>query len=261
MSNVMDTLSLKNMVVLVMGGAGLYGRQILEAVAQAGVKVYVASKNLKALEIEAENLNSQGYDVRSLQYDQSDESSIIKLKDVILSDSGRIDALVNNAVARLNNDWDVESEILQESFKINITGVFLMCRAFGDVMKEQKSGSIINIGSIYGMLGCDLSLYEGTEMGSFSPAYYCEKGSMINLTRFIASILGKDNVRCSCISPGGFQIKSTTILFLERYNKKTFLGRMANNEDLKGIIVFLASDASKYITGTNIPVNGGLTAK
>jgi NAD(P)-dependent dehydrogenase (short-subunit alcohol dehydrogenase family) len=128
-------------------------------------------------------------------------------------------------------------------------------------MKIQKSGSIINIGSIYGMLGCDPSLYEGTDMGYSNPAYYCEKGAMINLTRFLGSVLGPYNIRCNCISPGGLYTDKVNKLFLERYNRKTFLGRMANNEDLKGIIVFLASDASKYITGTNIPVDGGLTAK
>lgn len=261
MSNVMESFSLKEKVVLVTGGAGSFGKQILEAVAQAGAVTYVASRNLEALIKEAEKLNKQGYDVRPLQYDQSDEESIIKLRDCILKDSGRIDVLINNAVARLGSLWDVEAEKLQKSFKINITGVFLMCRMFGDVMKTQNNGSIINIGSIYGMLGCDPSLYEGTEMGFSNPAYYCEKGAMINLTRFLGSVLGECNVRCNCISPGGLETEKTDEIFKERYNKKTFLGRMANNEDLKGAIVFLASDASKYITGTNIAVDGGLTAK
>ena len=261
MSNVMDAFSLKGKIALVTGGAGSFGKQILEAVAQAGAVTYVASRNLRALENEAQRLNALGYDVRTLQYDQSDEQSILQLRDNILDESGRIDVLVNNAVARLGSLWDVDAGKLQESFKINITGVFLMCRVFGDAMKAQKSGSIINIGSIYGMLGSDYSLYEGTDMGYSNPAYYCEKGAMINLTRFLGSILGPYNIRCNCVSPGGLETPKTNEIFKERYNKKTFLGRMANNEDLKGIIVFLASDASKYITGTNIPVDGGLTAK
>ena len=261
MGNVMDTFSLKGKVVLVTGGAGLYGRQILEAVAQAGATTYVAARNVNALKKYSDKLNSQGCEVYPMYYDQGKEETILKLRDDILERNGRIDALVNNSVARLSSDWDVQRDVLQESFKINISGVFLMCRTFGDAMAAQKSGSIINIGSIYGMLGCDLSLYEGTDMGSFSPAYYCEKGSMINMTRFVASLLGRYNVRCNCVSPGGFKTESTNEKFLERYNKKTFLGRMANTEDLKGIVIFLASDASAYITGTNIPVDGGLTAK
>ena len=261
MSDVMKSFSLKGKVALVTGGAGSFGKQILEAVAEAGAITYVASRNLKALEKEAVKLKDRGYDVRPLQYDQGDEQSILKLRDTILADSGRIDVLVNNAVARLGSLWDVDAEKLQKSFNINITGVFLMCRTFGDVMKTQKSGSIINIGSIYGMLGCDPSLYEGTDMGYSNPAYYCEKGAMINLTRFLGSALGEYNVRCNCISPGGLETEKTNQIFKERYNKKTFLGRMANNEDLKGTIVFLASDASQYVTGTNIPVDGGLTAK
>ena len=261
MDNVLDKFSLKGKVALVTGGAGLYGKQILEALAQAGAKTYVASRNIDALKEQAEKLNNNGYDVYPLYYDQGIESTIIELKDTILNESGKIDVLVNNSVARLDTDWEVKSEVLQESFKINITGVFLMCRTFGEVMAHQGNGSIINVGSIYGMLGCDPYLYEGTDMGFWSPAYYCEKGSMINLTRFIGSLLGKNNVRCNCISPGGLQTENTNELFLERYNKKTFLGRMADSEDLKGIIVFLASDASSYITGTNIPIDGGLTAK
>jgi NAD(P)-dependent dehydrogenase (short-subunit alcohol dehydrogenase family) len=256
----MDTFSLKGKVALVTGGAGSFGKQILEAVAQAGATTYVASRNIEALKKEADKLNKQGYDVRPLQYDQGDEESILQLKESILKDSGRIDILINNAVARLSSEWDVSSDTLQESFKINITGVFLMCRAFSGAMIAQKSGSIINIGSIHGMMGCDSSLYKDTDMRYGNPAYFCEKGSMINFTRFLGSMLGEYNIRCNCISPGGLETPKTNEVFKKRYNQKTFLGRMANNEDLKGIVVFLASDASKYITGTNIPVDGGMTA-
>ena len=261
--NVLDSFSLKGKVALVTGGAGKYGRQILEAVAEAGAVTYVAARNLKALQEVADELNERGFDVRACQYDQGKEETILALRDHIIEESGRVDILVNNSVARLVNSWDNDREVFMESLNINAAGVFSMCRAFGDVMKKQNSGSIINIGSIYGMVGYDPSLYIGTDMVSADPhpAYYVEKGGMIMLTKFLGSYLGKNNIRVNCISPGGYYTEQTDKKFLERYNNKTFLGRMANDEDLKGIIVFLASDASQYITGTNIPVDGGLTAK
>jgi NAD(P)-dependent dehydrogenase (short-subunit alcohol dehydrogenase family) len=260
---VLDSFSLKGKVALVTGGAGKYGRQILEAVAEAGAITYVAARNLEALEVEAKKLNERGYDVRACKYDQGIESTIIALRDHIIAESGRIDVLVNNSVARIVDSWDNDPDVYQESLNINVNGVFSMCRAFGDVMKKQNSGSIINIGSIYGMVGYDPSLYIGTDMVSADPhpAYYVEKGGMIMLTKFIGSYLGQNNIRVNCISPGGYYTPGHNPKFLEKYNNKTFLGRMANDEDLKGIIVFLASDASLYVTGTNIPVDGGLTAK
>ncbi|MBT3320465.1 MAG: SDR family oxidoreductase [Clostridia bacterium] len=261
--NVLDSFSLKGKVALVTGGAGKYGRQILEAVAEAGAVTYVAARNLEALQKEADKLNARGYDVRACKYDQGKEETIIALRDHIVSESGRIDVLVNNSVARIVDSWDNDPQVYQESLNINVNGVFSMCRAFGDVMKKQNSGSIINIGSIYGMVGYDPSLYIGTDMVSADPhpAYYVEKGGMIMLTKFIGSYLGQNNIRVNCISPGGYYTPDHNPKFLEKYNNKTFLGRMANDEDLKGIIVFLASDASAYVTGTNIPVDGGLTAK
>ncbi len=258
---VLESFSLKGKVALVTGGAGKYGRQIAEALAEAGAETYIASRNLDALEKEAKAYREKGYDVTALRYDQGDEQSIIALRDEIVKRSGKIDVLVNNSVARIIRSIDGPAEQFEQSMRINSTGLFLMCRTFGETMARQKSGSIINIGSIYGMMAFDPSLYEGTDMKSGSPAYCFEKGGMINFSRYIGSYYGKDNVRCNCISPGGFWTPGLNETFHERYKKKTFLGRMANSSDIKGIIVFLSSDASAYITGTNIAVDGGLTAK
>jgi NAD(P)-dependent dehydrogenase (short-subunit alcohol dehydrogenase family) len=111
------------------------------------------------------------------------------------------------------------------------------------------------------MVGPDKTLYEGLDFHGLIPDYFFHKGGMINFTRFAAGYYGSKNVRCNCISPGGFRNEKTPGVFAKRYSKRTFLGRMANEEDMKGIIVFLASDASLYITGSNIPVDGGYTAK
>ena len=258
---VLDSFSLKGKVALITGGAGKYGKQITSALAEAGATTYMASRNLEALEKEAQEYRKKGYDVSALQYDQGDEQSMIALRDEIVKRSGKIDVLVNNSVARIINDMDEPAEKFEQSMKINSTGLFLMCRTFGETMAAQEGGSIINIGSIYGMVGFDPSLYEGTGMKSGSPAYYFEKAGMINFTRFLGSYYGEHNVRCNCVSPGGFYTPGLNETFHDRYKKKTFLGRMANSSDIKGVIVFLASDASAYITGANIPVDGGLTAK
>ena len=257
--SILDAFSLKGKVALVTGGAGLYGRQIVEAVAEAEAKTYVASRNLKALEKSAEESRQNGLDVVALQYDQGDEASILALRDEIIKRSGKIDILINNSVARtLKDGWQSPASAFEESMRINATGLFLITRAIGDVMGDE--GSIINIGSIMGLIGPEPANYKGTDMNGFVPDYFFNKGGMASLTRCVASYYGEKNIRCNCIHPGGFYTGQPEP-FVERYCEHTMLGRMANETDLKGIIVFLASDASAYITGTNIPVDAGYTAK
>ena len=154
-----------------------------------------------------------------------------------------------------------DASAFAESMRVNATGLFTITRAFGDVMAEQGGGSIINIGSIQGMIGPDPTIYRGTTMSGWYPDYFFHKGAIINFTRFIASYYGARGVRCNCLSPGGFRTDDHPEPFVRQYSDRTFLGRLANATDLMGVIVFLGSDASVYITGTNIPVDGGYTAK
>jgi len=136
----------------------------------------------------------------------------------------------------------------------------MITRAIGDVMAPASRGSIINIGSTMGIIAPDPTIYEGTEMHAWYPDYFFHKSGMINFTRFVASYYGSRSIRCNCVSPGGLQ-NNQPERFIKQYSARTLLGRMANDTDLMGIIVFLASDASLYVTGTNIPVDGGYTAK
>jgi NAD(P)-dependent dehydrogenase (short-subunit alcohol dehydrogenase family) len=122
-------------------------------------------------------------------------------------------------------------------------------------------GSIINIGSMMGLVGIEPLNYRGTDMSGWYPDYAFHKGGMVNLTRFHASYYGTRGIRCNCIHPGGLESSGQPAAFVKNYNERTCLGRLANDTDLMGIVVFLASDASAYITGTNIPVDGGYTAK
>jgi NAD(P)-dependent dehydrogenase (short-subunit alcohol dehydrogenase family) len=260
--SILDRFSLHGKVALVTGGAGLYGRQILAALAEAGADTYVASRNLEALSRLAEDHCAAGRKVTALQYDQGDEASILTLRDQILERSGQIDVLVNNSVARpMKRGFESDASTFAHSMQVNATGLFIITRAFGDAMARRGSGSIINIGSIQGMVGPDPSIYQGTSMSGWAPDYFFHKGGMINFTRFIGSYYGQRNVRCNCVAPGGYLTRDHPMPFVRQYSDKTFLGRLANDTDVMGVIVFLASDASVYITGATIPVDGGYTAK
>jgi NAD(P)-dependent dehydrogenase (short-subunit alcohol dehydrogenase family) len=257
---VLDTFSLSGKVVLVTGGAGLYGRQIVRACAEAGATTYIASRNVAPLEQIVEEYRGQGRDVRALQLDQADESSITALRDAILADSGRLDVLVNNAVSRpLKDGYFSSAEALDESMRINATGLIVLTRVLGEILSD--GGSIIHIGSIMGLVGLEPLNYRGTDMSGWIPDYFFHKGGMANLTRFHASYYGPRGIRVNCLHPGGLQQPTHPEPFVKNYSERTCLGRLADDTDLMGAIVFLASDASKYITGTNIPVDGGYTAK
>jgi NAD(P)-dependent dehydrogenase (short-subunit alcohol dehydrogenase family) len=143
--------------------------------------------------------------------------------------------------------------------RINATGLILVTRAIGAVMADK--GSIINIGSMMGLVGLEPLNYRGTEMSGWSPDYFFHKGGMANVTRFFASYYGPRGIRVNCVHPGGLRAPSQPDAFVRNYSERTCLGRLANDTDLIGVILFLASDASLYVTGTNIPVDGGYTAK
>jgi NAD(P)-dependent dehydrogenase (short-subunit alcohol dehydrogenase family) len=161
----------------------------------------------------------------------------------------------------MKEGYTSDSSTFAESMQTNATGLFVITRVLGDAMAEAgNGGSIVNIGSIHGMIGPDATLYTDTGLSGWYPDYFFHKGGMINFTRFIASYYGAKNIRCNCISPGGF-FNGQPEKFVERYCERTLLGRMANDEDLKGAVVFLASDASGYITGANLPLDAGYTAK
>ncbi len=263
MKNVLETFSLKGETALLTGGAGFYGKQIMEALAEAGAETYIASRNMENLKKVSENYEN----VIPLQLDLGDEISIRNVVETIITRSGKLDILINNAVTRCAcGGWDLPQQDFDNSLHVNATSMFLLTRLAAEDMKKRKSGSIINIGSYMGLLGPNFSNYKGTHMyDNPSPIYFYEKGGMVNFTRFAASVLGKDNIRVNCINPGGLlpdtEKDRQPEEFIRQYSENTMLGRLANNTDLKGIIVFLASEASAYITGANISVDGGYTAK
>jgi NAD(P)-dependent dehydrogenase (short-subunit alcohol dehydrogenase family) len=258
--NILDQFDLRDKVMVLTGGGGSYGRQLAAALAGAGARLVIASRNLNRLRAIARAQARRGYAITCKELDQAEEGSVLALRSEVLKRFGRVDGLVNNAVSRPMKSLDAPVSAWEESMRVNATGVFLMTRAFGEAMLEQKSGSIVNIGSMMGMVGPSLEFYEGTGMGTPAPDYFFHKGGMINLTRYFAAMFGPRGVRVNCVSPGGLWNRQPK-RFLERYNRRTMLGRMAGESDLGGAVVFLLSDASRYITGVNLPVDGGYTAK
>lgn len=256
----LERFNLKGKVVLLTGGAGRYGRGLTADLAAAHATLVIASRNLEANEAIAAEERAKGHDVTAEILDQGSEASIMALREKILRDHGRLDGLVNNSVARTMPGPEGTASSWEESMHINATGVFLLHRAMGEVLCSQRTGSIVNIGSIQGMIGPSLELYDDTGLPFGSPDYFFHKGGMINLTRYYAAHFGPSQVRVNCLSPGGF-LTNQPQAFLDRYNAQTFLNRMAEPTDLGGAVVFLLSEASRYITGVNLPVDGGYTAR
>ena len=257
--NLLDTFSLEGKIAVVTGGGGNYGKSIVSALAGAGAKVIMASRQLSELEAQASAYRAEGLDVHARRLDQGDEASIISLREELQQEFGGMDVLINNAVARPAAGVHADAADLDRSLHINGTGLILVTRSLGEILHD--GGSIINIGSIMGLVGPEPGNYDGTDMSGWVPDYYFHKGGMANVTRFFASYYGPRGIRVNCVHAGGLASESHPEAFTRNYSARTCLGRLANQTDLQGIIIFLSSNASAYLTGTNIPVDGGYTCK
>lgn len=260
MRNTLDLFRLHDKVALVTGGTGIVGRPISQALAEAGATVVIASRNKDKCVAFAEELRKRGLQAEGERLDLSSEDDIRALGTRILSRHQRLDIVFNNAVARAGGDLrHMTVTEWENAMKVNSTGLFVACQVFSKPMQERRSGSIINISSIYGMVGPDFSIYEGTPITN--PVNYAfAKGGVIGLTRYLASFLAPHGIRVNCLSLGGVRTEETPDAFERNYRRRTLLGRMAGDDDIKGPALFLASDASSYVTGQNIPIDGGWTA-
>lgn len=266
----MDLFSLKNKTAIVTGAVGLIGKKHCEALAEAGANVVVADVNEGVCIAFAKQLGERHLGIK---VDVTDETSLKAAKDRILAKYGTIDILVNNAAINdmfenpglakeLSAFENYPLDSFRKSLDVNVTGVFLASQVFGTVMAEAGSGSIINLASTYGMVGPDQSIYrdkEGNQTFFKSAVYPVTKGAVINFTRFLAAYWGNKGVRVNTLSPGGVE-NSQDDYFVKNYSAKTLLGRMAQSSDYQGALIFLASEASAYMTGANLVVDGGWTA-
>lgn len=262
--------SLNNKVAVVTGALGLLGKQHCLALAEAGAAVIVCDLDGKACSDFAFSLEG---DSIGISVDITSTESVNKLKQQIINKYKKIDILINNAA--INDMFENPSaalemskfenyplELWNRSLDVNITGTFLCSQIIGSHMAAQEKGSIINIASTYGIVAPDQSIYkreDGSQAFYKSPAYPATKGAIISFTRFLAAYWGDKGVRVNCLSPGGVE-NNQEDYFIKNYSGKTPLGRMAVPSDYKGAIVFLASEASSYMTGANLIVDGGWTA-
>lgn len=242
---------LQDKIIIVTGGNGLLGKAMVSRILAEG-----------AFCVNMDINHETNDDLSQLHCDITNQDSINQAVKLVVDKYNRIDGLVNNAYPR-TKDWGTKFEdIVFDSWKDNVdmqmNSSFYMCQKVLEQMKTQKSGSVINITSIYGVVGNDFTVYEGT--GGTSPAAYSAiKGGLINFTRYLASYFGKYNIRTNCVSPGGiFDHQHET--FVKNYEKKVPMQRMGTPEDIAPSVAFLLSDDSKYITGQNIIVDGGWTA-
>jgi len=242
---------LKDKIIIVTGGSGLIGKAIIKDIQRNEGIAINADINLST------NINNH-----EVFCDITDRKSINKLVEIVINEFGNIDGLVNNAYPR-TKDWGNKfEEITTKSWKDNVdiqmNSVFNISQEVLLYMKKRGKGSIINIASIYGVVGNDFTIYEGTNLTS-AAAYSAIKGGIINFTRYLASYFGRDNIRVNCVSPGGIFDNQNSI-FVENYEKKVPMGRMGTPEDIAPPISFLLSENAKYITGHNLIIDGGWTA-
>jgi len=266
----MELFRLDNKVAVVTGALGLIGKHHCEALAEAGANVIVCDLNEEKCIQFAEQLPTASL---GAFLNVVNSESIKTVLDNILQTFGHIDILVNNAA--INDMFETPAlaaeqsrfenyplEMWQKSLNVNVTGIFLCSQIFGTQMAKQGNGSIINVASTYGIVAPDQSIYrnpEGKQLFFKSPAYPTTKGAVIAFTKFLAAYWGNSGVRVNTLSPGGVE-NGQDEYFISNYSKKTPLGRMAKPTDYKGAVVFLSSDASSYMTGANLVVDGGWTA-
>jgi NAD(P)-dependent dehydrogenase (short-subunit alcohol dehydrogenase family) len=270
----MGQSSLTGKTAIVTGALGLLGREHCSALAEAGARIVAADIDPDACrDFAGETAAKHGTEGLGLALDVTSEDSLRRGRTEILRRFGSIDILVNNAAindkfespAAAEEESRFESYPLalwKKSFDVNVTGVFLCSQVFGTAMADRGKGSIINIASTYGIVAPDQSLYkrpDGTQRFYKTPAYPATKGAVLAFTRFLAAYWGSRGIRVNALSPGGVE-NGQDRYFVEQYSARTPLGRMAAPSDYRGAIVFLAGDASAYMTGANLVVDGGWTA-
>lgn len=262
MSNYLDKFSLAKKVSFVVGGTGLLGTEVVKALSDAGAKVIILDIDKKKAQALHKSLQKKKKNVYFELFDGTDLDNTDKALEDLYLKYGRIDIWVNTFYPR-TSDWGKKVEDLsisswRKNVDMHLNGYSWISRKVCLLMKKQKKGSLINFGSIYGVVGNDFTVYEGTDMTS-PMAYSAIKGGIINLGRYLASYFGKYNIRVNTVCPGGI-FDSQNKTFVKNYSKKTPLKRMGNSGEIAAAVLFLASDASSYVTGTALMVDGGWSA-
>ena len=260
MNHTKELFSLEGKVAIVTGGRGMYGASISRGLCEMGAAVIIASRNGEKCDAYAATLRNEGYDAVGMSMDLMEDASIRAFCREVADRYGKIDILVNNAVDRSNmvNLENATREKLQNSASTNLQGQILLTQAVLEHMIPAKSGSIINIGSMPGVDCPHFPFYPGP-WGDQPINYTTEKWAMVGFTKYMAGYCGKYNIRVNCIAPGGYWEGPTDDPFYKTYMEHCPLGRWADENDIKGPVAFLASDAAGYVTGATLAMDGGWT--
>lgn len=272
---IQEKFDLTGRVAVVTGGVGLLGTEFCKTLAEAGAAVIVVDLNDSASQAVADSLTQSGYQALAVTTDITQPDSVKVLVEKILSKFGRLDILVNSAALDPKFDpqtinkgitpgafEDYPLDLWNSALNVNLTGMFLMTQACVKPMIDQgKKGSIINICSTYGLNGPDQRIYikEGTRV-AYKPVYYTvTKAGVLGFTKYLAAYYAETEIRVNALTPGGV-FNNHEDYFVQNYSAKTIIGRMAQKDEMNGALLFLASDASSYMTGNNVVVDGGWTA-
>jgi len=264
---------LSNLVAIITGGAGLLGTEYCHTLSKAGAHVIVADIDGQgAIGLAQAVTECSGVEALGLQTDISQPDSVRAMVETTLERFERIDILVNNAALdpkfdqehagqHLNRFEDFPFDAWQEALAVNVTGMFLCAQAVAPIMLEAEQGVIVNISSTYGMVGPDQRLYqrEGQPPAYKPVTYTVSKAAVLGMTRYLATYFANTGIRVNALSPGGV-FADHDDEFVRRYSAKTVLGRMAEADEVASALLFLVSEASSYMTGANLVVDGGWTA-
>ena len=271
--DLLDRFKIPGRVAIVTGGAGQLGSRHCQALAQAGGSVVIADVETARAETLAEGISETASSpAHAIHTDVTDTDSVRSMVDETLEKFGRIDILVNNAAVDPKFDTqdavvhsaafeDYPLEHWQRSLEVNITGMFLCAQAVAKPMLKAGRGVMVNISSTYGLVGPDQRLYQRPDQPQqFKPVdYSVTKAAALGLTRYLATYFAGKGIRVNALTPGGV-FAGHDEEFVRRYSAKTILGRMASRDEVSAALLFLASDASSYMTGANLVVDGGWTA-
>ena len=273
--NIQKKFDLIGRVAVVTGGVGLLGTEFCRTLAEAGASVVVVDLNASSTTKTAETLTKNGYNALAVPADITQPDSVNGMVEKVLSEYGRVDILVNSAALDPKFDPDaVKKGMAPGAFEdypldqwnaalnVNLTGMFLVAQACVKPMIAQgRKGSVINICSTYGLNGPDQRIYiKDGQRVAFKPVYYTvTKAGVMGFTKYLAAYYSETEIRVNALTPGGI-FNNHEEYFVKNYSAKTILGRMANKDEMNGALLFLASDASSYMTGNNVVVDGGWTA-
>ena len=266
-----ELFSLANKVVIVTGGAGLLGQVFCQALVDVGAHVAIVDLDLASAETAAKKINkSDAQKVVAFESDITSPESVTQMVANVVKQLGRIDVLVNNAASKgssldafFESFEDYSLKTWREVMSVNIDGLFLVAQAVGKQMKKQGGGSIIQTSSIYGVVAPDQRIYEGSEYNGRAintPAVYSASKAAVNgLTSYLSTYWASSKIRVNSLTPGGIASGQNSE-FNKKYSNRVPLGRMGEASELVGALIYLASDASSYVTGQNLIVDGGLSA-